>query len=349
MKSNTAVITAPGELEFEIRDTGKLGSDEVLVKTRTFGLCGSDLHLFAGSYKGPHQYPVVPGHEWAGEVVALGDDVTGFKTGDKVTGEAAMWCGECKFCAYDKNICLEIEKRGLTVDGYASQYVIAKQRHLYKVPDEMDFELACMTEPFAVADHAIIKGMGEGPAEHNKSKVLVMGAGPIGMAVAMLLTRQYGFNNVYISDLVQYRIDVAKELGIKEYKLQIKDTNAAISYKQMYDIDGFDYIFESTGVNAVLNSAFLEVNPLGSIIMLAPIRKIELGGGLVVLKSVKLIGSIGGGGDFERVIKAFSKHMDYYKKVITHRFAFAQLGQALKVQKEEQERLKIIINDMAGE
>lgn len=349
MKSKTAVITAPNELKFETRETRELDKDEVLIKTHTFGLCGSDLHLFAGSYKGPHQYPVVPGHEWAGEVVALGSEANNFTVGDKVTGEAAMWCGQCRFCPEDKNICLEIEKRGLTIDGYATEYVIAKQRHLYAIPEDMDYELACMTEPFAVANHAIFKGMGKNPNAHADKKVLVMGAGPIGMAVAMLLIKEYGFGNVYISDLVEYRIKIAEELGAKAYKLAPRDTNAALAYDEMYDIDGFDYVFESTGVNAVLDNAFLQVNPLGTVVMLAPIREIKLGGGLIVLKSVKLIGSIGGGGDFESVISAFDKDKEYYKKIITHRFCFDVLEEALKVQKTEQERLKILINNIAGE
>lgn len=338
-----AVIKAPGQTIFVEKELKKLQKDEALIKIHSLGLCGSDLHLNSGSYKGPHKYPIVPGHEWSGEIIDIGKDVKGFKKGERVAGDASFWCGECKYCHEDKNICVDIDKRGLTKDGAASEYIVTKSKYLYKIPDNVDYELACMAEPFAVAAHAIHKGMGDKPSNYANKKVLILGGGPIGMAVVMLLCKRYGFKDVYISDLVEYRIKLAEKFGAKKFEAQKVDNTKLISYNEMYDNEGYDFVFESTGVNVVLDNAFSYVKPLGTIVALAPIREIKLNGGLIVLKSVKLIGSIGGTGEFDEVLKAFSLDTQYYKQMISHKFKFDELEKALEVQKNELERLKVII------
>ena len=111
----------------------------------------------------------------------------------------------------------------------------------------------------------------------------------------------------------------------------------------MYENNGFDFVFESTGVNAVLDNALAYVKPLGTVTTLAPIREMKLLGGLLVLKSLRLIGSIGGTGDFDEVLHAFSSDSGYYKQIVSHTFRFEDLKKALEVQEKEQERLKVIL------
>jgi len=349
VKNKTAVLTMPSKLVFEERNIPDINQDEVLLKVLNLGLCGSDLHLYNGSYKGPHIYPVVPGHEYSGQIIKVGKNVKDLKVGDFVVGDAAMWCGRCKYCFGDKNICIDVEKRGLTINGCAAEYVNIKEKYLYKIPENVDPELACLAEPFAVGNHAILKATGKNPSALADKKVLIMGAGPIGLSILMLLVKEYGFKNVFISDLIDYRLNLAKKFGGIIFKPEIQNMAQVSTYKEMYDIDGFDYIFESTGVNTVLDMSFLYVNPLGTIIALAPIREIKLSGGLLMLKSVKLIGSLGGAGDIPQVLNAFSKDVGYYKQIITHKFAFDYMNEAMETQKTEEKRLKIIINISASQ
>lgn len=343
MKNLIATVDMPHKISVNPGEIPTPGADEVLARTHCFGLCGSDQHLYEGTYGGPHQYPVIPGHEWSGEIIAVGENVTDYKVGDRVTAEAAMWCGKCKFCDHDKNICLHIDKRGLTVDGYARDYVTIKARHLYALPETVDFQLGCMSEPFAVGFHAIRKGMGDNPAEFADKKVLIVGAGPIGLSVAMLLIAEFGFTKVYVSDVEQSRLDKAAEFGAIPIKLDMVDTKTIIQYDEMYGLDGYDFAFESTGISKVLNNIFAYINPLGTIVCLAPIGNIQLEGGLLVLKSIRLLGSIGGGGDFMGVLNAFAKKPDYYKQVITHKFPLEQLEHGILTQKNDQTRIKIIM------
>jgi len=344
MKNKTAVLTSPGKIILEKRNIPSIKEDEVLLRIHCLGLCGSDLHMYTGTYKGPHKYPVVIGHEYSGEIIKTGKNVNYLKAGDCVTGDAAIWCGKCRYCQFDKNICINIEKRGLTIDGCAAEYINIKEKYLYKLPKNVDFELGSLTEPFAVGNHAIIKGMGEDPYKFADKKVLIMGAGPIGAATLMLLVKEYGFKNVFINDIVDYRLELSKKFGGIIFKPEKQDINNNFNYNKIYNIDGFDYIFESTGVNSVLDRSFMHINPLGTAISLAPIREMTLTGGFLVLKSIKLIGSLGGAGDLPKVLNAFSKDPDYYKQMITHRFEFNDILNAMETQNKEDKRLQVLIN-----
>lgn len=336
-------LTKPGEVSFVDMPEPEPGDDEVLIAVKYLGLCGSDLHMFHGSYRSPHKYPVVPGHEWSGTIVKTGKRVTAFQAGQNVTGDAAMWCGTCANCVRDKNMCVSINKRGLTLDGYAAEKIVLHQKHLYRIPEKVPFEVAAINEAFAVSMRAIHKGMGKDPREFAGRKALVLGGGPLGMGVAMLLIRHFGFEDVFVDDLSPHRVDLAERIGAKKFPGMDGDTATPKSYREMYEMDGYDFVFESTGVNDVLDRAFLYVNPLGTVVSLAPISDIRLRGALLVLKSARLVGSLGGTGDFEEVLAAFAEDPEYYKQIISHCFAMEQIAEAFAVQQDDPTRMKILL------
>jgi Zn-dependent alcohol dehydrogenase len=101
---------------------------QVLVRTHAVGLCGSDVGLYLGTYEGPKKYPMYFGHEWSGTVEAVGPAVTQLQPGDKVTGDCSVFCGDCTYCARDRNLCQHIKKVGITVDGASRQFFLQDER-----------------------------------------------------------------------------------------------------------------------------------------------------------------------------------------------------------------------------
>ena len=336
-------LAKPHEVRIIEKEIPEPKEGEVRIAVKYLGLCGSDLHMYHGTYGSPHKYPVIPGHEWSGVVEKLGSNIESFKVGDRVTGDAAMWCGVCPNCAKDKNMCIDINKRGLTIDGYASEKIILNQKHLYHIPENVDYPLASINEAFAVSMHAIHRGMGDKPEDVAEKKVLILGGGPLGMGIAMLLIRHFGFSKIYVDDISEFRKNFAVTIGAKKFQRISGETNGSKSYREMYEINGYDFIFESTGVKEVLDNAFLYVNPLGTIVSLAPIPDIQLRGGLLVLKSVRLTGSLGGTGDFESVLAAFAEEPDYYGQIISHCFEMSQIKEAFEAQNADPKRMKILL------
>ena len=141
----------------------EISDDEVLVAARSVGVCHSDIELLEGRYIIPFQYPLIPGHEWSGEVVKVGPSVKGLKLGDRVVGECVI--GDDHF--------------GFSISGAAAEFFTAKESWLHKLPDAVDYTNGALVEPFSVAYYALMR-----VGNVNASDVLVvLGAGPIGLAV----------------------------------------------------------------------------------------------------------------------------------------------------------------------
>ena len=150
-------IQEPGKLSSQEWELPGLCDDEVLIKISHIGICGSDVQLFQGTYKGPVSYPIVFGHEWSGVVEKTGEKVRSLHPNDKVTGDCSRFCGTCEYCRKDKNLCKDIEKYGITIDGASSEYVVRKEKYLYKAPPDIDLSVLCLSEPISVSAHLIGK------------------------------------------------------------------------------------------------------------------------------------------------------------------------------------------------
>lgn len=319
--------------------------DEVQIKTAYLGLCGSDQHMYHGSYTGPHTYPIIMGHEVSGVVTAVGKDVTTHKVGDCVVTEANLWCGECDNCKLDKNLCTTMEKRSLTIDGAARQYFNIKGKYAYTVPANVSPKIACLAEPMAVAYNGILTAMGPDPSIHKNEFVVVFGAGPIGMAAAMLLKEHFGFARVEISDLVEERLAFANAHGIGTYKAPAKVDPNFKKYGEIYTGEvAPKFMFESTGVGPVLDTMFHCVAPRGTIACFAPIKDCHLIGGFLVLKAVTLVGSIGGAGAIPLTVQALAGNPAYYGDLITDLFDYTEFEEAFEVQCNSTTRMKVVLS-----
>jgi threonine dehydrogenase-like Zn-dependent dehydrogenase len=198
--------------------------DEVLMKVGACGVCGSDT-MFAGEdeehylrFSGHSKAPTIIGHEYSGEVVAVGKNVADIKTGDLIVAETMNWCGECSACRQGMvNQCERLEEIGFTLDGGFAEYLVAKEKFCFKVNDfvpiygskERALEIAALIEPTAVAYHGLIVRSG---GFRPGSYVAVSGCGPVGLA-AVALANVSGAAKVIAIDLSNERLEVAKKMG----------------------------------------------------------------------------------------------------------------------------------------
>ena len=202
------VMTKPGEIIFREIPVPEITEDQVLVKIMRIGICGSDIHVYHGKHPFT-KYPVTQGHEVSGEIVKLGDKVTGFHVGQKITIEPQVYCGHCYPCRHGKyNLCEELKVMGFQTTGTASEYFAVDASKVTPIPEEMSYEEGAMIEPLAVAVHGV-KQMGD----VTGMNIVVIGAGPIGNLVAQT-AKGMGAAKVMITDVSDLRLEKAKGCGI---------------------------------------------------------------------------------------------------------------------------------------
>lgn len=238
------VKTALGKGNFEIWDRQEpvINADQVKIKVAYAGVCGSDIHTFEGNYK--VSAPMTMGHEFAGEIVEVGKNVTEFKIGDRVTSETTFEiCGKCRYCKEKKyNLCSTRKGIGTQQDGSFTKYLIARKESLHRLPENVSLLAASITEAAACAYHGVDR------ATITKGDiVLVLGPGPIGLLVAQIVKAKGG--TIVMTGLSQdaKRLAEAKELGI-DYTVDIQTEDVKAFVNSLTDGYGADICFDCTGV-----------------------------------------------------------------------------------------------------
>ncbi|MDD4494796.1 MAG: alcohol dehydrogenase catalytic domain-containing protein [Eubacteriales bacterium] len=319
------------------------GPGEVLVRIKNIGICGSDIHLFKGSYSGPSKYPTMFGHEWSGIVEKIGEGVTKVKKGDKVTGDCSKFCGHCDMCERDKNLCRNIEKYGITVDGASAEYVVRPEEHLYKAPDSSDLGLLSMAEPIAVARHLIEKVIKVSPKGIQESKILIYGAGAIGLSLLMLLKHEYGCETVSQFDLIEKRLEAAKKLGGSIEEPSNLIWKYGDEYSEMYNNTPYDVIFETTGVASIFSNSLKLLRPEGILGCVGMIPNVEIPQKLVVTKALAIVGSIGGTGEFNEVIDFINSHKNLVRIIMSHKFNAEDIKEAFETASDSSKSIKVVL------
>ena len=191
----------------------KAGKKEVLVKLEYVGICGSDVHYFhhgnCGAYKVDLSNDYMLGHECAGTVVAVGEDVTNLKAGDRVALEPGITCGTCEFCKSGRyNLCPDVVFLATPpVQGCYEQYIAFPENMCFKLPENMSTLEGCLIEPLSVGFYAANQGeVGTGDV------AVILGAGCIGL-VTLLACKAHGAGQIIVADLVDARLEKARELG----------------------------------------------------------------------------------------------------------------------------------------
>lgn len=245
-----AVLSRPEHIE--LRDVPApspedLGDNQVLVKIRRIGICGSEIH----SYHGVHPatfYPVVQGHEYSAEVIAAGKAVEVCKAGDFVTARPQLVCGKCRPCLRGQyNVCENLRVQGFQADGVAQDYFIIDDDRVVKLPEWMSFDHGAMIEPTAVAAHATSRAR-----DIEGKNVVVTGAGTIGNLIAQFALAR-GAAKVLITDVSDYRLEKARQCGIR-HTLNVARTPLQDAMGEIFCDEGFQVGIEAAGVESSLRS-----------------------------------------------------------------------------------------------
>ena len=287
------VVYGPHRARLEERAVPSVKPGEVLVRVSHVGICGTDIEILEGSLgyyrSGAASYPIVPGHESSGTVVAVGPRVTGVVEGDRVVVECIQGCGECLACAGDEAIrCRDRREVGVIgQDGACASYMVTRARYVHRVPAEVSLAQAALAEPLAVVLKGLRRLGADGPASAPR-RCAVVGAGTIGQLSARVLA-QWG-HHVTVFDREPQRL---AWLGT--------GVGSSIS---MDNMEQFEWLIEATGNQQVLSS-LLERSPTGATLLLLglPYAEESFSFESIVAFDRSVIGSVGSNGaDFDRAL-----------------------------------------------
>lgn len=252
--------------DVELRDVAEpvLQPGTVLVAARAVGVCGSDIHMWRNGQSWDVALPVTLGHETAGVIAAVADDVTGWAVGDRVVCEtAASICGVCALCRTGRyNLCPHREGYGAVRYGAFAELLLAEPRVLHRIPDNVPFEQAAMTEPFAVAYNGLVERASVTPGD----LVVIQGAGAIGvLSLQIARLRGAGTTVVLGTGVDEHRLALAGRIGA-DYRLDITKDDPSALIRSLGDGLGADVVVDATGVSAALKQGLDLVRPFGSIV-----------------------------------------------------------------------------------
>ncbi|MCL2489632.1 MAG: zinc-binding dehydrogenase [Propionibacteriaceae bacterium] len=332
--AKACVLTGPGT--FEIRDVPvpRPGHQEVLLKIRAVAICGSDPQIIRGELVGfwPPAYPFIAGHEWSGEVVALGEGVTDLAVGDRVAGEAHKGCGYCDNCKRGRySLCLNYgdiasghEHYGFTVPGAYGQYQKYSIRSLTKMPDNVSFAEGALCDTAGVALHGLeLTGITPG------GTVAVIGPGPIGVCTAKV-AKAMGAARVIVVGRGS-RLASAKSLGADDC-IDFTKTEPVAAVRALTGDLGVDEAFECSGAPGTLAQAISMTRKGGRVGLLgvpSDDRQEPVPFKFVAHNEIAIFGSRADPNAIPRVLSLMSSGQLEVKDVISHRFALEDFGTAL--------------------
>jgi alcohol dehydrogenase/L-iditol 2-dehydrogenase len=253
----------PHAVELLERAVPEIGPGDVLLRVRGVGVCGSDLHQWHASHSWNVNYPVVLGHEFGGEIAAVGKEVTGWKEGDRVVSEtAASICGACAYCRGGMyNLCPNRLGFGYGTDGAMADYVRVPARCLHRVPDGLAFEDAAMTEPGCVAANAVLELSTVKPGDF----VVVLGPGTIGL-MCLQMAALGSPDELWMlgTRRDEARLQTARQLGATR-TVFVEEEDAVAAVQGHGDGFGADLVVDCTGVSQVISDCMRMVRPAGQI------------------------------------------------------------------------------------
>lgn len=285
--------------QLEIQDTPqpKPAADEVLIRVRACGICGSDVHGFDGS-TGRRQPPVIMGHEAAGEIVDAGNAAADWSPGDRVTFDSTLYCGECRYCrAGHVNLCDRRRVLGVSCDEYRrdgafAECVVVPHRVVCRLPDAVRYEHAAMVEPLSVAVHAVRR------AEiGSDDTVFVLGAGMIGL-LTLQAAKAAGAGLIIAVDLSPHRLQLARQLGA-EACIQADSEDVIARVLELTEGNGVDVAIDAVGAAQTPATAVKAVRKGGRVCLvgnLAP--EVPLPLQAVVTRELTLYGSCASAGEY---------------------------------------------------
>jgi L-iditol 2-dehydrogenase len=286
--------------------TPEIGDDDVLVRVRACGVCGSDIHGYDGS-TGRRIPPLVMGHEAAGVIEQVGRTVQGFVPGDRVAFDSTVSCGVCGFCRRGQvNLCDSRMVLGVSCGTYRrhgafAEYVAVPARILYKLPDSLPFERAALTEAVSIAVHAVSRQV---PSPGDA--VVVVGAGMIGVLIIQVLKAK-GVSTILAVDVEPQKLLLAQRLGATR-TLNPRDCDVPAAIHALTAGKGADVSFEVVGHGDTVATAVRSVRKGGTVVLVGNLSaKVELPLQDVVTREISILGSCGSSGEIPECIDLLAR------------------------------------------
>jgi threonine 3-dehydrogenase len=318
----------------------KLGHNDLLIKIKKTAICGTDIHIYNWDEWAQKTIPIpmVVGHEYAGEVMAIGQEVKGFTLGDRVSGEGHITCGHCRNCRGGKtHLCRNTAGVGVNRVGSFAEYLVIPAFNAFKLPHEISDDLAAIFDPFGNAVHTALSFdlVGE--------DVLITGAGPIGI-MAAAVAKHVGARHVVVTDINQYRLDLAKQMGAT-CVVDVTKENLNEVMTSLGMTEGFDVGLEMSGVTSAFTSMLNNMNHGGKIAMLGiPGNDMAIDWSQVIFKGLTIKG-IYGREMFEtwyKMVSLIQSGLDL-SPIITHHYPVEDFQQGFDMMRSGQSG-KIILD-----
>jgi L-iditol 2-dehydrogenase len=327
------VVLEPERFEIQEVPVPEPGPMEVLCRVRAVSICGTDSHLIAGHYPGfwPPAFPIIPGHEWAGEIVKLGAgaDKAGWKVGDRVAGTSHDACGVCQMCVEGRyNLCenygvMDLHRQyGHNYQGADAEYVVHGVKCVFPLPDAVSFEMGAVIDPASIALHVANRARVE-PGDN----VAIMGGGAIGL-LSGDAARIRGAGRVIVVEPLPARRRKASDMGFEVIDPGAEDPVATL--RTMTDGLGVDRAIEAAGVPATLRWALAALRKGGRIAAVGiPTEDTAINVRDLVLYELELAGSRASAGEMRRVMPHVADGRMRLREVMTHEFALTDFAAAM--------------------
>jgi threonine 3-dehydrogenase len=288
MKALAKLKAEPGIWMTDVPEP-EVGHNDLLIKIKKTAICGTDVHIYNWDHWSQENVPVglVTGHEYSGEVVDMGQEVTGFKVGDRVSGEGHITCGHCRNCrAGRRHLCRNTQGVGVNRSGAFAEYLVIPAFNAFKLPDDVTDDMAAIFDPFGNAVHTALS------FNMVAEDVLITGAGPIGIMAASV-AKHVGARNIVITDVNDYRLDLAEKMGATRIVNVARESLTEVM-KELRMTEGFDVGLEMSGVPSAFQSMLSSMNHGGKIAMLGiPPEQMGIDWNDVIFKGLELKGIYG--------------------------------------------------------
>lgn len=328
-----AQITAPDRARVIDASAPQPGPEDVLIAVRAAGICGTDLHIYHGEYEAT--YPIIPGHEFSGEVVEVGAQVSRFKPGDRVTADPNLPCGKCPFCQRNEpNQCQHLQAVGVTRNGAFAELVAVPESAVFHIGD-LSYAAAALVEPLA----CVVWGLKRVQVQPGDA-ALIFGAGPMGCLVLQAV-KHAGAAQVVVTDTVPQRLERAAALGATHTVLADElQADCLRAYAPL----GYDLVTDATGIPAVLEQCFDYARPRGTIWVFgvcpagAEARFVPYD---VFRKDLRIIGTFAVNRTFQESIALIQAGAVRVEPLISHRLPLREFVEGLALAEHDPARMKV--------
>ena len=338
------VIHAARDLRVEDVPTPEVLPQQLRVRVRFGGICGSDLHYFQDGGFGTVRVkePMVLGHEVAGMIEEIGSAVAGFAVGDRIAISPSLPCGICRYCQQGlQNHCLDMRYFGSAmrtphVQGAFRREIVVEQGQAYKLADTVSDEEGAMAEPLAVALHAVRRA---GPLLGKN--VLVTGCGPIG-ALAVVAARHAGASNIVVTDMGDFALRSALKVGADQALNVAAQPDALRAFSA--DKGQFDVLFEASGNERALRGAFDALRPRGIIVQIGIGGEMTLPINAIVAKEFDLRGTFRFHEEFAMAVDLLNKGLVDVKPLISASVPYRDAGRAFALAADRSQAMKVLLD-----